>query len=324
MGRGEYGKVSSKETGALRSGGAHRVVRSLVWILIVYVFCAMMLALLQRSLIYLPTRQGEIEPEDAGLPPGRVHTITVRADDGLELRGWHVLPAGQSAADRAACDRQLAHGRPLVLYFSGNGGNRCYRIDELEVLGRIGCDVFLFDYRGYGDNGGSPSEEALAADARAVWRYAVDERNASPERIVLYGESLGGGVAIRLAADLSQSGTPPGGIILRSTFSSLTDVAAHHYPWLPVRWLLVDRFPSVDLIPAVTCPILHLHGTRDAIVPIAFGRRLFAAAPERSASGVAKRFVELAGAGHNDVVFVAERPLEQAIREFLTVLDEQR
>lgn len=294
-----------------------RLGRIVLSIVIAYFLFVLMFALLQRYLIYLPSRAARIDPQDAELAAGQVHTITLQTDDGLELRGWHVLPNGQTASNRDECDRQLAQNRLLALYFSGNGGNRRYRIEEFAVFARLGCDVFIFDYRGYGENGGSPSEEALAADAQAAWRYATEERDVAPGRIVLYGESLGGGVATRLASELSESGTPPGGLVLRSTFSSLVDAGAYHYPWLPVRLAMVDRFPSTARIPSVTCPILHIHGTRDSIVPIELGRKLFAAAPEKSAKGIPKRFAELPRANHNDVVFVAEAQMRQAIGEFL-------
>jgi len=291
--------------------------RLLLFGLSTYVAIVVMLALLQRALIYLPSRASRIDPRDAGLPPGRIHTITLRTDDDLELRGWHLLPNGQSAADRTQCDEQLALGRPVVLYFSGNAGHRAWRIEEFELLTRLGCDVFVFDYRGYGDNAGSPSEQRLAADAAAVWRYATEARRIEPRRLILFGESLGGGVGVRLAADQSVSGTPPGGLVLRATFSSLPDVAAYHYPWLPVRWLMIDRYPSVDRIGRVSCPILHLHGRRDTIIPIQLGRRLFDAAPPQSASGIPKQFVELPTAGHNDILGVAEAELRAALGEFL-------
>ena len=135
-----------------------------------------MFNLLQRSLIYFPTREARIEPQDADLPPGQVHTVAVRADDQLELLGWHVLANGRSAESRDECDRELALGRPLVLYFSGNGANRRYRVPEFGVLTSFGADVFIIDYRGYGDNSGSPSEELFAADARAIWNYATQKR----------------------------------------------------------------------------------------------------------------------------------------------------
>jgi hypothetical protein len=283
-----------------------------------------MLHLLQRSLIYLPTCEAQIEPRDAELPPGQVHTVMARTNDRLELRGWHILADGRRAASHEECDRELTAGRLLVLYFSGNAANRRYRVPEFRIFTSLGVDVFIFDYRGYGDNLGSPSEERLAADARTVWRYATEERKVAPDRIILYGESIGGGVAVRLAAELCEADTSPGGLLVRSTFSSLVDAAAHHYPWLPVRLALVDRYPSIEHVPQVTCPILQIHGRRDVIIPIKFGQRLFEAAPQVSSSGIEKKFVELPEAGHNDVNLVAEAEFREAIRDFLSRLDQEQ
>jgi len=282
-----------------------------------------MLAFLQRSMIYHPARDNRIEPADAELPTGRVHSITTQADDGVLLHGWHFLPTHQRATTAQACDRELASARWLVLYFSGNAANRRYRVPEVSLLTETHAHVFLFDYRGYGENRGSPSEKHLCADALAVWRFATRERQVPSDRIVLYGESLGGAVAVGLAAQLCEAGTPPAGIILRSTFSSLVDAGAYHYPWLPVSWVLIDRYLSIERIPAVTCPILQMHGSRDRIVPTRLGERLFLAAPDASANGTRRRFVELPGAGHNDVLYVAEAEMYRAIGEFFSRIDHQ-
>jgi pimeloyl-ACP methyl ester carboxylesterase len=305
-----------------KSLGPKNLRRLLLFGLSTYLAIVVMLAVLQRSLIYLPDREPQIDPQDAGLSPGRVHTITLKTDDGLELHGWHVLPPDQSATDRKQSDQQLALGRPVVLYFSGNAGNRAWRIPEFEVFTQLGCDVCVFDYRGYGENPGSPSEEHLAADATAAWRYVTQTRRIEPRRLILFGESLGGGVAVRLAAEQCAAGTPPGGLVLRATFSSLPDAAAYHYPWLPVRWLLVDRYPSVQRMPQVTCPILHIHGRRDTIIPIELGKRLFDAAPPQSASGIPKRFVELPAADHNDILNVAGAKFQAAVGELVGQLGE--
>jgi hypothetical protein len=120
-----------------------------------------------------------------------------------------------------------------------------------------------------------------------------------------------------LAADLCRAATPPAGVFLQATFSSLADAGAWHFPWLPVRMVLLDRFESVAHIAHVSCPLMHVHGTRDDIIPIALGRKLFAAAPEQSETGVAKRFVELAGVGHNDIPHSA---LRTALEEFFSTL----
>ena len=288
-----------------------------------YAVIAAVMALLQRRLIYVPTRAERITVDESGLDSSSVHDILVPTEDGLELHGWHVLASGRACRTRAECDAELQRGRLLVLFFHGNGGDRRGRIIDSLIFAGAGADVFVIDYRGYGENAGSPSEDGLAADARALWKYATQERRVPPERIVLYGESLGGGVAVPLCADLCQAGTPPAGLVLRSTFTSLPDTAAHHFPWLPVRLLLVDRFASIDRIAEVTCPNLHIHGTRDQVVPFALGRRLFEAAPAKSSSGIPKRFIELAGADHNDVLFVARDKFADAIGRFFQAIRPQ-
>ena len=310
-----------------RSAGA-RIRRVLLGAGFIYFAVVVMLALFQRSLIYFPVRQQRIEPEwQPYFEPGQAHTVTLTADDGVVLHGWHVLPTTKSKSDEskssdvvmtdAEARARLRESGLVVLYFSGNAGNREYRGPICRTLAQMNCHVLLFDYRGYGDNEGQPSEELLAADARQVWRYATETCGVAPERIVLYGESLGGGVAVRLAAEVEQEGAAPGGMILQSTFSSLVDAASHHFPWAPVGWALVDRYPSRDRIGSVHCPYLHLHGARDTIVPLALGRSLFEAAPAASARGIPKQFIELAGADHNDVFDVAYQPAVAAIREFL-------
>jgi hypothetical protein len=276
-----------------------------------------MLAFLQRALIYFPTREKAIRPEDSDWPTGQVHTVQLRTEDGLTLRGWHVLPDDVRAADAAACDEELRSDRPLVIYFSGNAGHRGFRGREVGMLTSLGVHVFLFDYRGYGDNAGKPTEESIASDAQAIWHYATNLRGVAPQRIILYGESLGGAVVARLAADLCAGGTPPAGLILRSTFSSLPDVGAYHYPILPVRLVLIDRYLAQQHVTRVSCPILQIHGRDDTIVPIQLARRLFDAAPDKSSRGVSKRFVEIPAADHNDIVDVAEEAMSAAIFDFL-------
>jgi uncharacterized protein len=157
----------------------------------------------------------------------------MQSHDGLTLYGWHVLPAGKTATGGDGRRRELQDGQPVVLYFSGNAANRAYRGLEFSLLADLGCHVLVYDYRGYGENPGSPSEAHLAADARSAWQYATGEQGIEPGRIILMGESLGGAVAVRLAAEQSQAGSAPGGLVLRAAFSSLVDAGATHYPWLP-------------------------------------------------------------------------------------------
>ena len=301
-----------------QSGWIVRLRGIFFMILLCYLVISIVLASFQRSLIYRPSRGDRIQLAATGV--GRTHDIVAETDDGLQLHGWHVTSNGQICPDREACDRVLAETKWLILFFHGNGGDRRGREFDCRLFSRLGADVFIFDYRGYGENAGSPSEDGLAVDAQAVWNYATRERNVPAERIIIYGASLGGGVATRLAAELCEAETAPGGLILRSTFTSMTDTASYHYPWLPVRLVLVDRFQSDARIKHVDCPILQIHGARDTIVPIELGRKLFDQAPEKSVTGIEKAFVEIQMADHNDLVYVATDEVRDSVGSFMTRL----
>lgn len=226
----------------------------------------------QRRLIYYPS--GAVPPPAAvGLE--RAEAVTFQTEDGLLLNGWFA-PASTADAD-------------TVVVFNGNAGNRSYRADLARGFLDAGAAVLLFDYRGYGGNPGSPSEAGLARDARAARRYLESRPDVDPRRIVYFGESLGAAVAVGLALEHA-----PRLLILRSPFTSLADAGRYHFPYLPVRLLLRDRFPSVDLIGRISCPVLVIAGDRDSIVPVDQSRRLFEAAREP------KRLAILDGADHND------------------------
>lgn len=274
-----------------------------------YLLVTIMFAGLQRSLIYPAMRSGPLQAANFAFAGVDATDVRTQTSDGLTLHGWHFRPA----EDSVAADDQ----RPVILFLHGNGGNRVHRLDDVDLLTGLGAEVVIFDYRGYGENAGSPSESGLATDALAMWDFVTGELAVDPSRVVLFGESLGGGVAVTLAAEKSRAQTPPGGLILRSTFSSMTDAASYHYPWLPIRIALLDRYDSLSRIGDVTCPILSLHGDADQIVPMELGRRLYEAAPERAANGIAKGFVTLPGAGHNDVLESARGAMRAALSTFI-------
>ncbi len=260
-----------------------------------------MLATFQRSLIYHPYRVTRVTPESAQLSAARVFEIQVEADDGVKLHGWFLPAGGRTCLNQDNYLQHLGSGRRVAIVFCGNAGHRGYRGDILELFSKLDIDTYIFDYRGYGSNEGSPSESAIIADSRALWRYLTRQRNIEPQRIVIFGESLGGGVATQLASHACREDQMPHALLLQATFSSLVDAAGYHYPWLPVGWLMADRFESVKAIATVRCPILHVHGTDDTIVPLKLGQRLFHHAPSESDSGHAKQFVELPETGHNDI-----------------------
>jgi uncharacterized protein len=279
-----------------------------------YLFVIGMLAFLQRTLIYLPDRTPALASQ-AGFLNGQLREVSRATDDGLTLQGWFIAAEGEDAGERLPADDR----HPLVIYFPGNGGNRSYRLKEIRQLTGLGCHVLYFDYRGYAGNPGKPTEADISRDARGAWDYAVETLGARPDRIVIWGESLGGGVATGLAHELCTEGIAPGGLILRCTFTSLADAGSYHYPWLPVRWVLIDRYPSIERIGYINCPLLMVHGQEDEIVPFEQGKRLFDAAPATSQTGIAKRFLELPQAGHNDMMYVAADEIRGAVAEFLKI-----
>ena len=288
-----------------KSRPAQRWRRILIRVLLFYLVLTGMLTLLQRKLIYQPHREAQIPVSAAGPLARFVEHVQITAHDGVVLNGWHVTA-------------QQGKPRCSILFFPGNAGNRQWRVQPLSLLSEQGCDVWLIDYRGYAENAGSPTEADFAKDARSVWEYLTTDQNIAPESIVVYGQSLGGGVGVRLASELCTDGVSPAGLVTVATFSSMVDAAKHHYPFFPVNWILVDRFLSVDRMANVTCPLLHIHGARDSIVPIELGRRLLARAPEESSSGVSKQFLELPNPDHNDIFATAPDQYSQAINEFLT------
>lgn len=167
-------------------------------------------------------------------------------------------------------------GRPTILYFHGNSGNLTteYRVERFQQFARYGLGFVALSFRGFGDSSGTPSEQGWYHDARATIKYAKRKFKLPFQHMILFGESLGSGVAVRMAVE-----HPVMGLVLDSPYSRIADRAAEKYPWLPVRALLKDQFPSIDIIHRILCPSLFIHGAKDEVMPIHHGKRLFAAAP---------------------------------------------
>jgi uncharacterized protein len=243
---------------------------------------------IQRQLIYFP--------DASGVPPaGQVHRnardITLHTADGLSLGAWFV-PAD---AHRA--------GEPMaVLVAPGNGGNREDRAGLASELSHRGLAVLLMDYRGYGGNPGSPSEEGLAADALAATQ-ALEALGYPTDRTIYFGESLGAGVVAAL-----QVRRPPAGIVLRSPFTELADVGAHHYPFLPVRVLLRDRFPVVEHLSSSRVPVSVVYAAHDSVVPSALSAKV----ADEAMTLFDRTVIE--EADHNDPVMFGPRVADAVVR----------
>lgn len=238
----------------------------------------------QRHLLYLP---GAARPVLGELAALGLREVSVTTADGLSLLSWY-LPPGD--------------GGPVIAYFHGNGGHIGYRGERVRWFARQGYGVLMLEYRGYGGNPGAPSETGLHNDGAAALDFLASCGIPS-NRIVLYGESLGSGVAVPLAAQRDVAA-----LILEAPFTSVAELAQYHYSFIPASVMVWDRFDSLLWIGKVKAPILVLHGERDRVVPIRFGRVLFAAAPEPKELWVAKE------AGHETV---AQFGALEAVRSFL-------
>jgi fermentation-respiration switch protein FrsA (DUF1100 family) len=277
----------------------------------------------QRSLIYYPNRTGSLPANESGLSQP-VADLIVTSHDRVKLHGWILFQHSSKERTKDDPAQLRTSDLPVVLFFSGNAGDRSMRTVPLQTLRSMNAHVVIVDYRGYAENKGHPSESAIARDARAIWNHLTRELQIPEQRIVIYGESLGGGVGCRLASELCREGIEPGGLILQSTFSSLVDAAQFHFPVLPVSLLLVDRYPSVSRVSSVTCPILQIHGALDTIVPLNLGQKLFDAVQEKSSQGVPKRQVVLPNCDHNDVYSELDsHELLNALRDFLITVTEE-
>lgn len=267
-----------------------RVVMNLLWsVLIAYAVILLLVFLFQSQLVYFPHVARELvgTPRVAGLD---YEDVQLRTADDVMLNGWWV-PARDA--------------RAAVLIFHGNAGNISHRIGYLTMFNRLGYSVLIVDYRGYGKSTGAPSEEGTYRDAEAAWLYLLETRKLRPQDVVLFGESLGGGVAAWLAARY-----PPRALVLASTFTSVADLGAQIYPWLPVRLLARIRYGTAELMPKIAAPVLIAHSRDDEIVPFSHGEALFAAAREP------RRFLAMSG-GHNEGFVFAREEWVRALRAFL-------
>jgi fermentation-respiration switch protein FrsA (DUF1100 family) len=254
-----------------------------------YVGFAGLLFLFQERLAYYPEigREMHSSPREHGMD---YQALTLNTADEERLDAWFV-PAPQAQG--------------VVLFLHGNAGNLSQRLDSIAMFHRLGYAVLIFDYRGYGRSSGKPSEAGLHLDAETAWAYLTEVRGIAPDDIVLFGESLGGALAAHLAARQR-----PGALVLASAFTSVPDLAADLYPWLPARWLARLRYDTRAALARVDCPVLVAHSPDDEIIPYHHGQELYAAASEP------KMFLALAG-GHNDGFIFMRDDWVKALAGFL-------
>jgi fermentation-respiration switch protein FrsA (DUF1100 family) len=246
-----------------------------------------------RSFIFFPDRTIVATPESVGLS---YENIFFQTADGVRLNGWFIPGPDPSK---------------MMIYFHGNGGNIGHRVEKLRLIhDELGLSVFVFDYRQYGQSGGSVTEEGTYRDAQAALAYLRSRSNLLANRIIYFGESLGGAVAVDLALK-----DPPRALIMESPFTSIRDMAKAKLPYLPVGFLIHDKYDSLSKIQKIHVPLLILHGDRDGVVPFDQGRRLFEAA------NPPKVFYTIPGADHNDAFIAGGQPYWDAWKRFLDRLE---
>lgn len=249
-------------------------VRLLRWVLVGYLLVVLAMTMIERWLVYPAPPVARNNWTPAG---GEHEDVWIESGGGVRVHGWYYHLEGASRA---------------VLYCHGNGEQVADNHVRMRMLrDRLDASVLIFDYRGYGKSDGKPHERGVIADGRAAQRWLAERTGRAPEGVVIVGRSLGGGVATALAAELGAEA-----LVLESTFTRLTDAAASHYPWLPVRLVMRNRYNSLKRIAEYRGPVWISHGDRDRVVPFSHAGRLFQASPSDR-----KKLVELPGRGHDEL-----------------------
>jgi fermentation-respiration switch protein FrsA (DUF1100 family) len=279
------------------SDGRKEKGRSTLWSviqigLLVYLGLLALVYFKQDALVFQPTIDRGFQATPASIGLG-FDPLALTTPDGETLDGWHV-PAGRGKPARG-----------LVIIFHGNAGNISHRLDYLRMFHDLGFASLIIDYRGYGRSSGRASEEGSYIDADTAWQHATQALGYPAKHIVVFGESLGGAVATQLAATRQ-----PAALVLASTFTSVPDLGAEIYPWLPIRLLARIRYDSRDRLSQVNSPVLVIHSLQDDIIPFAHGERLFAVAR------APKRFMEIEG-GHNEGFVFGREIWVHQLSEFL-------
>lgn len=256
-----------------------------------YLALLILVWLLQGCMIHFPARTMVATPADVGLGYEEVSLDTA---DGEKLHAW-LLPAREK--------------RAVLLFFHGNAGNISHRLESLRIFHELGLEVLILDYRGYGRSSGRPSEEGLYHDAEAAYDYLTQVQGVAPKRLLVFGRSLGAAVAANLASQ-----RPVGGLILESGFTSVPDLGAQLYPFLPVRLLARYHYDTRDALSKVTGPVLIVHSRDDDIIPFSHGQALYEVA------GKSRQFLELGG-DHNTGFLHSRESYIRGLEQFLQDLE---
>ncbi len=271
-----------------------RMLQSILFIILtVWVLLSLLLWVFQPSFIYYPYKKIETTPAAIGLP---FEEIQLTTSDNVALHGWWI------PNDNA---------RYTLLFFHGNAGNISHRLESIRIFHELGLSVFIFDYRGYGQSEGKPGEKGTYRDAEAAWQFLVDDMRVQPEKIIIFGRSLGGAIASWLAAHYAAAA-----VILESTFTSVADMGRHYYPYLPITLLNHIKYPTLVHIDKISSPVMLIHSKEDDIVPYLLGRNLYDAANEP------KTFLDIQG-DHNYGYLDSGEVYTRGLQQFIETLPEQ-
>ena len=252
-----------------------KVLKMLLWIPVIIVVLYLVVTLYiyfnQDKLVFYPSDNIAITPDQLGLG---FETVELKISDSVTIHGWFISPKEKKS-------------NKVVLFCHGNAGNISHRLETAEYLSELGVTLFLFDYRGYGYSTGSPSEEGIYEDALTAYNWLIESKRYNPQEIIIFGRSLGGAVGVELASRVKC-----GGLIVESSFTTVTEMGQKLFPIFPIRQLIRYKFDSFTKIKTVQCPILITHSPDDDLIPFWMGEKLFEQAPEP------KNFVKLSGS-HN-------------------------
>jgi fermentation-respiration switch protein FrsA (DUF1100 family) len=275
-----------------------RTMIDLLLILLVIVGFILWLMWNEPRMLYHPSREIEQTPDKVGL---RYENINLTTSDGVNINGWFI-PGVNLAEDGHVT-------RLTVLFFHGNAGNISHRLEKIRVFRDLGVDTFIIDYRGYGRSEGKPNEEGTYHDAQTAYEYLTQQRKLSPRSIVVYGESLGCAIAADLASKMEVRG-----LVMEEGFTSTGDVGQKMFPFLPVQWLVRNKYNTLSKMPRIHIPLLIFHSRDDEVIGFRHSQRLLTAANEP------KEFVELHG-GHNDAFEVSALTYRAALSKFFAALE---
>ncbi|MDH3609730.1 MAG: alpha/beta hydrolase, partial [Gammaproteobacteria bacterium] len=270
-------------------------IKLLLAIALFYIAAMIAIYFAQALFIYapqMPTRELVATPADIGL---EYENLTLNTPDNERINAWYIPTNNQTAK--------------TVLFFHGNAGNISHRLETIKIYNQLGLNFLIFDYRGFGISTGKPTEEGTYLDADTAWQYLIEEKKLNPEEIILAGRSLGGGVAAELAKKAH-----PAMLILESTFTSMTEVSAKHYPFMPTSLIVKHEYETSLKLKDIHCPIVFAHSKNDEVIPYEHSQRNYAVANEP------KKFIELSG-GHGNGFLLSKRNyvsgLQIAFNEFL-------